>query len=145
MAALALWLARPDVLVRAGLPFPASIRWAGAGLGLLAGSLLTWTLRHLGPNLTDTVVTRERHSLVTSGPYRWVRHPFYLGFLLAVLANSLLSANALVAGCGLAAFGLIALRTRKEEAQLLERFGEDYRRFMDRTGRFIPRRNRRSR
>jgi len=33
----------------------------------------------LGKNLTDTVVTRKEHTLVTSGPYRWVRHPFLCG------------------------------------------------------------------
>ena len=44
-------------------------------------------------NLTDTVVTRKEHTLVTSGPYRWVRHPFYSAFGLAVLANSVTAAN----------------------------------------------------
>ncbi len=44
------------------------------------------TLRSLGKNLTDTVVTRRAHTLVTSAPYRWVRHPFYDALALAVLA-----------------------------------------------------------
>ena len=58
---------------------------AAAGLARVDGRrpvrvtavLLIWTLRSLGPNLTDTVVTRQAHTLVTRGPYRWVRHPFY--------------------------------------------------------------------
>jgi len=44
---------------------------------VLGGGLLIWTLRTLGANLTDTVITRKEHTLVTSGPYRWVPHPFY--------------------------------------------------------------------
>ena len=42
-----------------------------------ACGLLVWTFRCLGKNLTDTVVTRQEHTLVMQGPYRWVRHPFY--------------------------------------------------------------------
>ena len=54
------------------------LRWIGAFLGLFAvPPLLFWTFRSLGKNLTDTVVTRREHTLVTHGPYRWVRHPFY--------------------------------------------------------------------
>ena len=101
--------------------------------------LLFWTLRSLGKNLTDTVVTRKQHTLVTSGPYRWVRHPFYVCASLVELAVFLLSANAFFLVTGGLIFLLLALRTPVEEANLLGRFGEDYRRYMDRTGRFFPR------
>jgi isoprenylcysteine carboxyl methyltransferase (ICMT) family protein YpbQ len=58
------------------LALPAWLRWAGATLGLLVvPPLLFWTFHSLGKNLTDTVVTRREHTLVTHGPYRWVRHP----------------------------------------------------------------------
>ena len=46
-------------------------------MGALGGCLIVWAFRSLGPNLTDTVVTRRHHTLITRGPYRWVRHPFY--------------------------------------------------------------------
>lgn len=42
---------------------------------------MTWTFIVLGPNLTDTVVTRKVHGLVTTGPSRWVRHPFHVAAL----------------------------------------------------------------
>ena len=97
------------------------------------------TFRTLGKNLTDTVVTRAEHTLVTRGPYRWVRHPFYLATALAVVANSLVTANWFLALTGGIAFGLLVLRTRTEEEKLIERFGEDYKEYMERTGRFFPR------
>ena len=62
--------------------------------------LLFWTFHSLGKNLTDTVVTRREHSLVTHGPYRWVRHPFYVVLFLWVLSFSLLTANWLLALVG---------------------------------------------
>jgi len=55
--------------------------------------LLVWMFRTLGRNLTDTVVTRKEHTLVTTGPYRWIRHPFYTSAGLLGVANSLAAAN----------------------------------------------------
>ncbi len=90
-------------------------------------------------NLTDTVVTRQQHTLVTSGPYGYVRHPFYVAFGLAVLAISLVTANWFLFAVGLGAAILLVLRTRKEEENLMQRFGVDYRQYMRKTGRFFPR------
>ncbi|MBI4475564.1 MAG: isoprenylcysteine carboxylmethyltransferase family protein [Acidobacteria bacterium] len=126
------WMAWPSVRL------PAWLRWIGAGLGVPAAGLLIWTVRHLGPNLTDTVVTRRKHTLVTSGPYRWVRHPFYDAAGLAVLADSLTAANWFLFLTGGLAFALMIVRTRTEERHLLARFGESYRAYMWRTGRFVP-------
>jgi protein-S-isoprenylcysteine O-methyltransferase Ste14 len=53
---------------------------------------------------------------------------------------SLLTANWVVALSGAMAFMLIVIRTRKEEEKLIERFGDDYRAYMKRTGRFLPQR-----
>ena len=115
------------------------VRWLGVGLGAIAAMLLIVVLRFLGTNLTDTVVTRSVHTLVTDGPYRWVRHPFYVASALAVAANSLVTANWFLALTGAASIALLVLRTRTEEEKLVERFGDEYRNYMERTGRFIPR------
>ena len=101
--------------------------------------LLFWTFHSLGKNLTDTVVTRREHTLVTHGPYRWVRHPFYDVVFLWGLSLSLLTANWLLALLGFSAFAMMVVRTRIEEEKLVERFGDDYRSYMERTGRFLPR------
>lgn len=134
-----LYLINPDWMAWSSLPLPFWLRCVGLGLGVLVGALLIWTFRSLGKNLTDTVVTRKEATLVTTGPYRWVRHPFYVSFALAVLANSLATANWFLFAPGAAAFVMLVLRTRIEEACLIERFGDDYRTYMNRTGRFFPR------
>ena len=99
---------------------------------------LIWTLRSLGPNLTDTVVTRAAHTLVTRGPYRWVRHPFYDCMALFVVSISLMMANWFVIASGILMFALLAIRSQTEEQNLLERFGEPYRAYRAATGRFLP-------
>jgi acetamidase/formamidase len=98
-----------------------------------------WTFSNLGPNLTDTVVTRRVHTLVTLGPYRWVRHPFYGSVTLLIVALALLAANWFFLLMGSAAVALLVIRTRREEELLVARFGDSYRGYMARTGRFLPR------
>jgi protein-S-isoprenylcysteine O-methyltransferase Ste14 len=77
IAGLIAYLINPACMAWAAVPLPVWLRWTGVGLALIAGLLLVWMFRTLGRNLTDTVVTRQQHTLVTTGPYRWVRHPFY--------------------------------------------------------------------
>lgn len=139
MLGLLAYMIDPRWMAWSSLQLPLWLRWTGVGVGVLAGGLLIWTMATLGKNLTDTVVTRRQHTLVTTGPYRWVRHPFYDALVLSVLANSLVAANWFIFACGLLVFCLIVLRTSKEEENLLARFGDSYRELMARTGRFLPR------
>jgi protein-S-isoprenylcysteine O-methyltransferase Ste14 len=144
LAGAALWfgaiafMINPAWMAWASLPFPNWIRWAGVAMGLVTPLLLLWTLKTLGPNLTDTVVTRQSHTLVTRGPYRWVRHPFYDCMALFVLSLGLVAANWFVLAAGVVVFTLLAVRTRIEEEKLLARFGDPYRAYLARTGRFLP-------
>jgi protein-S-isoprenylcysteine O-methyltransferase Ste14 len=129
----------PRSMAWSSLPLPAAVRWIGVALGSLTAILLVWTLRSLGPNLTDTVVTRQAHTLVTRGPYQWVRHPFYDCMFLFMLGTALMTANWFVLAAGIACFSVLAARSTTEEEKLLERFGEPYRAYRARTGRFLPR------
>jgi protein-S-isoprenylcysteine O-methyltransferase Ste14 len=140
LAGFAAYLIDPDWMAWARLALSAVVRWLGIGLGALGSALFVWTLRALGPNLTDTVVTRREHTLVTSGPYRYVRHPFYVATALVILGNAFAAANGFLLATGILVLALLVLRTRKEEANLLARFGDEYRRYGERTGRFLPRR-----
>ena len=139
MAGLIAYLINPAWMSWSSVALPHGTRRDCVVLGLVALFLLNWTFRTLGRNLTDTVVTRKEHSLVTAGPYRWVRHPFYSSAALAILAGSLVAANAFLFVTGGLAFTLLLIRTQKEEAHLLERFGEEYAKYAGRTGRFLPR------
>jgi protein-S-isoprenylcysteine O-methyltransferase Ste14 len=139
MAGLVAFLIDPSSMAWASFPLPGWARWLGVVLGVATPALVIWTFRTLGHNLTDTVVTRRNATLVTNGPYRWVRHPFYLAFAIGVIANTLVTANAFLAIFGTAAFLMIVARTSIEERKLIERFGDSYRDYMQHTGRFLPR------
>jgi protein-S-isoprenylcysteine O-methyltransferase Ste14 len=143
--ALVLWVAalvyliRPDAIAWARLPLPAAWRWLGFALAMSAAPMIYWTFSHLGHNLTDTVAVRSAATLVTSGPYRLVRHPFYVSCSLIFAGVFLLTANWLIGLTGLLILTLLAVRTRREETELIARFGDAYRRYMATTGRFVPR------
>ena len=139
MAGLVAFLVNPRWMTWSSVPLPKSLRWIGVGIGVMGGFMLIWTYRSLGSNITDTVATRRNHTLVTTGPYRLVRHPFYVASALASLANALATANWFIALMGGLAMGLLIIRTAIEEEHLVRRFGEDYLRYMSQTGRFFPR------
>jgi protein-S-isoprenylcysteine O-methyltransferase Ste14 len=132
------WMIDPRWMAWSAVPLSVSLRWAGVGVLIGAGALLIWTFRSLGPNLTDTVVTRQKHTLVTHGPYRWIRHPLYLCAAVLTVATSLVAANWFLAVTGVIVVGLLVIRTRTEEENLIARFGNEYRLYMQRTGRFLP-------
>ena len=132
------WLIDPAWMAWASMPVPAWLRFAAVFVMVIACVLLVWTFRSLGKNLTDTVVTRQQHTLVTHGVYRWIRHPLYTTVALLTTAISLMAANWFLLNTGAAVFCLLAIRTRTEEANLVARFGDGYRSYMKRTGRFFP-------
>jgi protein-S-isoprenylcysteine O-methyltransferase Ste14 len=132
------WLIRPRLIDWAAAPLPNGLRWTGVGITVLAFSLVGWTFHTLGHNLTDTVATRANSYLVTGGPYRVVRHPFYVAIFLIgtglTLATALWPAGILMA----AVLTLLAIRTPIEERKLIERFGDGYRDYAARTARYVP-------
>src|SRR5215212_8952025 len=133
------YMINPAWMAWSSLPLPDWLRWTGAVIFVIGLAFLVWTLHSLGANLTDTVVTRKAHTLITRGPYRWVRHPFYDALALFILAMGLLAANWFILISGAVVFILLGIRSATEEAQLLERFGERYQTYRDTTGRFLPR------
>lgn len=136
---LMVYLIHPAWMAWSQLGLPDWVRLVGAPLGLLGLALFRWVFGHLGLNVTPTAQTRPSHTLVTTGPYRWIRHPMYSSGVILFAAYFLLTANWFIGLASGVSFALLAFRTREEEANLIKRFGDDYREYMDRAGRFVPR------
>ena len=133
------WVISPQSLEWAAIPLGPGVRWTGAVTGVACSLLMFWTLRSLGKNLTDTVVTRTTATLITTSPYRWVRHPFYVTAALLMASVTILAANLLIGTISFFVLLMLAIRTPKEEDKLIEAFGQSYRDYMATTGRFFPR------
>lgn len=134
------YIVRPQLLAWAELPLPQWLQWLGVVLGGISLPLLAWTQFALGSNFSPTLLVRQEHTLVTSGPYRYVRHPMYTALFLSLSAILLLTRNWLVGGIPLVGLCVILLmRLPREERAMVEKFGGAYREYMKRTGRFLPR------
>jgi len=121
------------------LEFPDWLRWLGV-ITLAAGiTLLGLAHYHLGKSFNSLVVSKEDHQLVTSGPYRWIRHPIYTSYLMSYVAGGLLASNLVLTFVPVVFFGLMIInRIPREEAVMREEFGQDYIDLEKRTGRLLP-------
>ncbi len=119
-------------------PLPGWIRWAGFVLGVITVGFWTWTQVVLDTQWSPQLQLTKNHQLITTGPYARIRHPLYSGLFGWSISLALLTANWIfVAICVLAFAGLL-WRIPKEEQMMLEAFGEEYKAYMQRTGRFLP-------
>lgn len=137
--AVVAYLLDPAWMAWSAVAIPAWLRWAGIAPVLGGALAIIQSQRHLGRNITISISTKSEHALVTTGPYGRVRHPMYSGGMVESVGVSLLMANWFVAVSAGLFWGLIALRTPLEEQKLIEKFGEDYREYARRVGRFLPR------
>ena len=117
---------------------PAWLRWLGFIIGLLSIALMIWVEIDLGRQFSPQLQLRQEHQLITSGPYSRVRHPLYTALDAFGLSLALVSANwFFIAFFILSLLGL-TLRVPKEERMLLDQFGDQYRTYMQHTGRYFP-------
>ncbi len=124
-----------------GLRFlPDSTAVEGTGLGITACGIAfaVWARFALGRNWSGEVTIKEEHELVRGGPYALVRHPIYSGILLGLLGT----AGYFGEVRGLIAFALFFsgwwLKSRAEEALMIEQFGDEYRQYRREVKALIP-------
>ena len=141
---LALWLSplvyliNPAWMAWSKIGLPEWARWLGVAIGILCAVLVYWLFSSIGSGITPTSATRKEHKLVTSGIYRWVRHPLYSVGSSLFVAFGMMADNWFIAALGILTFILMAIRLPKEENNLIEKFGDEYREYMKTTGAFLP-------
>ena len=130
---------KPEWMTWATFQAPAWVPWAGLVLGMLVIPGVYWVFSSLGRNVSETVLTKQQHQLVVSGPYRWVRHPLYTTGLLMLTSVGMLLTSWLVLALAILALVLVrVLVVPVEERMLLSKFGDEYAEYMRRTARFFP-------
>jgi protein-S-isoprenylcysteine O-methyltransferase Ste14 len=135
-----LYILNPRWMAWASFEAPLWLRWLGVGLGICVVLLVHWVLGTLGRNVSETVLTKPQHELVTGGPYRWIRHPLYTTGITLFVALGLIAANWFILLFALLA--LLAIRlvvVPLEERELLARFGAEYEHYRRCTGAMWPR------
>jgi protein-S-isoprenylcysteine O-methyltransferase Ste14 len=115
-----------------------TLRWFGVVLFAAGGALRIWPVFVLADRFSGLVAIQPGHTLVTSGPYRFIRHPSYLGLLVNSLGWSL----AFRSGVGILLTSLLIplliARICAEERLLRSEFGDEYNAYCAHTSRLIP-------
>ena len=132
------YLVNPNLMNWSKIGLPESARWLGVGIGVFCAFGIYWLFSSIGSGISPTSATRKEHKLVTHGIYHWIRHPLYTIGSSFIISFGMMADNWFIAAFGVLAFTLMAVRTPKEEENLIEKFGDEYREYMKHTGRFLP-------
>ena len=144
VSGLAVWVAvfvyiiNPDWMNWSRVGLPLDVRWSGVILGIQSDVPGVLDLQQPGGKCHSNGRHTGESTPATSGPYRWIRHPLYVMGLFAYMGFALLSENWFIAILSVVVFVILAMRTGKEETRLIETFGDAYRQYIQRTGKFIP-------
>lgn len=112
------------------------VELTGVILTALGIAFAVWARLHLGRNWSGTPSMKEGHELVTSGPYRFVRHPIYTGMLVALFGSALVSGVDLI--IFLLFVGMFLWRIPIEERYMMQLFPDQYPEYKKRTKSLIP-------
>ena len=137
--AVLLWAPYADRRALAVLADAPAVRGVGLGLYVIGFAGILWTGMALGKQLSLHVTIQEGHELVTTGPYRYIRHPRYLAVLAFMLGFALTFRSWAGVG-GAALLALIFLwRIHDEETLLAREFGPAWHAYASRSWRLLPR------
>jgi protein-S-isoprenylcysteine O-methyltransferase Ste14 len=128
----------PNLLIAPQGPLHGVLQWAGAALLLGGTALLAAAQLNMGASWRIGVKEGEAPGLVTTGLYRVCRHPIYLGLLAALAGYAALLPTPLSLALLAAAYLGARVQAATEEAYLDRTYGEAFRAYARRTGRFLP-------
>jgi protein-S-isoprenylcysteine O-methyltransferase Ste14 len=136
-------------LALAGIPFAdrrnigvivegSFLRWLGVALSAIGYGFIFWSGLALGKQYSPEVTIQKDHQLITSGPFRWIRHPRYLGVILLTIGFSLVFRSWI--GLALSPFliAVLLLRIHDEEALLKNEFGAEWDAYCRTSARLLP-------
>lgn len=135
---LVLYALDSPLMAALSFPLPSLLRWVGVVLGFSSLVLWAWAQSALGKQWSTNLQLRKKHRLITTGPYAWIRHPIYTAMLGWGCGVSLITANWTFVLLTLLMIAGLFIRVPKEEQMMIKEFGKGYKKYMQKTGRFVP-------
>lgn len=117
---------------------PSGLRWIGVVVSSISLSFWSYSQEVLDKNWSGNLKIQEEHTLVTAGPYRVMRHPIYTAMIVWSTGLALYTANMFFVGFAALVILWTPLRISKEETMLIGYFGDEYKKYMENTGRYLP-------
>jgi len=115
-----------------------AVRWPGLVLAVFGFALIFWSGVALGKMYSAEVTIQKNHQLITTGLYRYIRHPRYLGVIFAALGLSLLFRSWISLAASIPLLGVLLSRIKDEEAVLHKEFGQEWGTYCKQSWRLIP-------
>jgi protein-S-isoprenylcysteine O-methyltransferase Ste14 len=137
-AGLVLYLLSPPWWTWTSIPLGEWIQWSGIVMALVPIFFIIWVHRHLDKQWSIALELREDHKLITTGPYRYVRHPMYLGIFIYNIGLMMISLDVLVILFFAFTIWVNYRRIPREEQMLIQKFGDEYLEYIKRSGRLLP-------
>ena len=131
------WIGVP-VFVSSGWVF-ATLRIAAASVAVVCLLMSIQCWRHMGRDWRMGVDPEDESRLITNGPFGKVRHPIYTLSIALMLCTVVVIPSPAMLAIAAVHITLMYLKARNEEEFLLEKHGQSYSEYCERTGRFLPR------
>ena len=120
------------------IPEGSTLRWLGVALSTLGYGFVFWSGLALGKQYSPEVTIQKDHRLITSGPFRWIRHPRYLGIVLLTFGIALAFRSWIGLGAAPFLIAVLLLRIHDEEELLEREFGEEWKIYCRKSARLLP-------
>jgi protein-S-isoprenylcysteine O-methyltransferase Ste14 len=120
------------------LPAYAMLRWAAVAAGLACLALTARCWMRMGKNWRMGIGLAEKGELITDSLFARVRHPIYALSIGLMLCSLIVVPTWPMLVVAVVHIGLMTLKAGNEERHLLQVHGQEYRRYMERTRRFLP-------
>jgi protein-S-isoprenylcysteine O-methyltransferase Ste14 len=115
-----------------------ALRWIAAVCALICLLLTSVCWSRMGTHWRMAVSLKGEEELITDGPFRHVRHPIYSLSMLLMICSAIVVPTVPMLVVAIVHLVLMQLKARNEENHLLTVHGDLYRRYLARTGRFLP-------
>ncbi|MFX1560572.1 MAG: isoprenylcysteine carboxylmethyltransferase family protein [Promethearchaeota archaeon] len=135
---LVMYLISPPWWTWTRFPLEEWLQWIGIIIAIPPIFYLVWVHRHLDTQWSIALELQEDHQLITSGPYKRIRHPMYLGIFIYTFGLSLVASDILVFIFFMFSIWVNYRRIPDEEQMLIDEFGDEYREYMKRSGKLLP-------
>jgi protein-S-isoprenylcysteine O-methyltransferase Ste14 len=135
---LIMYLLSPPWWTWTHLPLGEYSQWAGIIVSIIPIFYLVWVHRHLDTEWSIALEIQEGHKLITTGPYKRVRHPMYLGVFVYTIGLCIISLDILVILFFSFTIWVNYRRIPSEEQMMIDQFGDEYLEYMKKSGRLIP-------
>jgi protein-S-isoprenylcysteine O-methyltransferase Ste14 len=120
------------------IPEGPALRWLGVALSALGYGFIFWSGLALGKQYSPEVTIQKDHRLITSGPFRWIRHPRYLGIVLLTFGFALAFRSWIGLGAAPFILAILLLRIHDEEELLKNEFGAEWDAYCRTSARLMP-------